>query len=212
MQCPLCHSIRARLLANTNNRQYFECQHCHLSLLDPAYRLDANTERTHYLTHNNDPADTGYRAFLGQLAKPLAEQLPAGASGLDYGSGPTLSLMLRERGFQMTDFDPYFAPDAGALAHRYDFITCFETAEHFYNPAAEFERFRQLLKPGGRLGVLTHLRNPADTFADWYYHRDPIHVCFYQMTTMHWIAGQYGWTVQSPLKNVVLFYAFQQQG
>jgi len=207
MQCPLCHSTRTGLLADTNNQLYFECRDCQLAFLDPAYRLDANAERAHYLTHNNDPADVGYRAFLDQLARPLTDQLPAGASGLDYGAGPgpTLSLMMRERGFVMTDYDPYFAPDAEVLERCYDFITCSETAEHFFNPAKEFERFRQILRPGGWLGVMTQLRNPADSFTDWYYNRDPTHVCFYQMTTMHWIAEQFGWSVQSPYKNVVLF-------
>jgi len=212
MQCPLCHSSRASLLADINNRRYFECRDCELAFLDPAHRLDADAERTHYLTHNNDPADVGYRTFLDQLARPLSEQLPVGASGLDYGSGPgtTMSLMLRERGFAMTDYDPFFAPDINVLEHRYDFITCSETAEHFFDPATEFERFRQLLRPGGWLGLMTQIRLPDDSFTDWYYHRDPTHVCFYQLVTMEWIADYFGWTVQSPCKNVALFRANKQ--
>jgi len=207
MQCPLCHSSRASLLADINNRRYFECRDCELAFLDPAHRLDANTEQTHYLTHNNDPADAGYRTFLDQLARPLVEQLPVGASGLDYGSGsgPTMSFMLRERGFHMTDYDPYFAADAEALQNRYDFITCSETAEHFYNPAAEFDRFRHILRPGGWLGILTQLRNPAHSFTDWYYHRDPTHVCFYQLATMQWLANHHGWRILVPATNVCLF-------
>jgi len=209
MQCPLCHTSRASFLADSNNRHYFECQVCQLAFLDPAHRLDAAAERTHYLTHNNDPADAGYRTFLDQLARPLSEQLPVGASGLDYGSGPgaTMSSMLRERGFAMTDYDPFFAPDIDVLEHRYDFITCSETAEHFFDPATEFERFRQLLTPGGWLGLMTQIRLPDDSFTDWYYHRDPTHVCFYQLATMGWIADYFGWTVQTPYKNVVLFCA-----
>jgi hypothetical protein len=114
--------------------------------------------------------------------------------------------MLEELGFRMDIYDPFFAPQIDVLERTYDFITCTETVEHFYQPGAEFQKFDELLRRTGWLGVMTEiLENDAD-FATWWYHREPTHVCFYKRETMVWIATQYTWEVEHPRKNVTLFY------
>ncbi|HEX2092860.1 MAG TPA: class I SAM-dependent methyltransferase [Longimicrobiaceae bacterium] len=175
--------------------------------MDPADRPEAAAEREHYGTHRNDPADPGYRAFLDRLAAPLAERLPPGARGLDYGSGPgpTLPVMLRERGFPMEVYDPFFAPDPTPLGRAYDFITCTETIEHFHSPADELDRLDRMLRPGGWLGVMTELFTGERAFGEWRYARDPTHVCFYRPETVEWIAARHGWALEVPGRNVVLF-------
>ena len=207
VQCPLCYVYQVNLIADVNNRDYFECSVCQLVFLSPAQRPDPAAERAHYNTHENDPKDQRYRAFLNQLAAPLIDRLPAHAQGLDYGSGPgpTLSVMLREQGFDMEIYDPFFAPDITVLQQTYGFITCSETAEHFFMPAVEFGRLNQILRPGGWLGILTQMREPEHEFSAWHYIRDPTHVCFYNTDTMHWIAKHFGWILHTPQKNVVLF-------
>ena len=157
-------------------------------------RLSAEAERAHYLTHENDPADPRYRAFLGQLWQPLRERLPAGAHGLDYGSGPgpTLHRMAAEDGFPCAHYDPFFTPDPSCLDRTYAFVTCSETAEHFHRPAREFARLGKLLQPGGWLGVMTERLPAAASFPEWYYLRDPTHVCFYAEETFRWIAANFG--------------------
>jgi hypothetical protein len=205
--CPLCGSERTRLFAHSGPRSYFDCGVCRLAHLAPRQRLAAGAERRHYETHENDPSDAAYRAFLERLAAPMAAQLPAGARGLDYGAGPgpTLSVMLEERGFPMAIYDPIYAPDRGALRQTYDFISCSETVEHFFSPSEEFERLQRLLWPGGCLGVMTPLLMDDCVFESWYYARDPTHVCFYRPATMHWLAERHGWTVSFPSRNVILF-------
>ncbi len=175
--------------------------------LAPEQRPASTAERQHYATHENDPADTRYRAFLDRLALPLVERVPAGAEGLDYGAGPgpTLSVMLAERGFRTAVYDPFFAPDPGPLRRSYDFITCTEVVEHFHSPADEFDRLNRLLRPGGWLGVMTEMLREGRAFADWHYIRDPTHVCFYRPATMVWIATRFGWTIEFVHRNVVLF-------
>lgn len=128
-------------------------------------------------------------------------------TGLDYGCGPgpTLSVMLEERGFAMEIYDPFFAPEAGVLQRCYDFITCTETVEHFHSPADEFNQLNRLLRPGSWLGVMTEMMPEEGAFADWYYVRDPTHVCFYRRQTMDWLARNYGWSAQFPHRNVALF-------
>jgi hypothetical protein len=163
-------------------------------------------ERARYEQHQNDPADQDYRAFLRRLVSPLVERLPPGAEGLDYGAGPgpTISVMLEELGHPTAVYDPYFAPDTGVLERTWDFITCTETAEHFFSPRAELDRLDALLRPGGWLGIMTEMRDPDRPFVSWWYVRDPTHVCFYERATMEWIANAYGWSLEQPHRNVFL--------
>lgn len=169
-------------------------------------RLDPIGERKRYETHENDSGDPGYRRFLARLADPLVALLSPGATGLDYGSGPgpTLSVMLEEKGFLMSIYDPFFAPDRAALSRTYDFITCTETVEHFFDPGDEFERLSGLLRSGGRLALMTEILG-AQEFDQWRYVRDATHVSFYRSTTMEWLASHFGWSIERPEATVVFF-------
>lgn len=205
--CPLCGSERVRPFERAHGRRYLECETCRLVHLAPEDRLDPAAERAHYGTHENDPADPGYRAFLDRLAAPLVARLPAGAEGLDYGSGPgpALARMLAERGFPTRVYDPFFAPDRAVLHAAYDFVACTETAEHFFFPGDEFARLAGLLRPGGLLAVMTQMLPEAGSLAGWRYARDPTHACFYRPATMEWIACRFGLSLESPRPDVVLF-------
>ena len=205
--CPLCGTAPAHEPAVVHGRSYFDCDTCGLTFMHPSQRPDADAERARYETHRNDPGDPGYRAFLARLMDPLLERVAAGAAGLDYGSGPgpALSRMLTERGRPTLDYDPFFANDASLLERTYDFVTCTETAEHFFEPAAEFDRLDRLLRPGAWLGVMTTMRDDARAFAEWWYMRDTTHVCFYRPRTMEWIAAAHRWTLELPAPNVALF-------
>ncbi len=205
--CPLCGSRGTRPFAEAHGRRYLECGVCRLVHLAPADRLDAAAERVHYGTHRNDPADPGYRAFLDRLALPLAERLAPGAEGLDFGCGPgpALAAMLRERGFRVDVYDPFFAPDPEPLGRDYDFVACTETAEHFFRPGEEFRRLGGLLRPGGWLGVMTEWLPEDRPFGEWRYARDPTHACFYRPATLEWIAARHGWRLEVPRPGVALF-------
>lgn len=207
VSCPLCHAASPPDFAAREGRRYLRCTSCRLTFLHPAQRLDASAERARYAEHNNDPDDPGYQAFLGKLATPLGARLSPGARGLDYGSGPgpTLSRMLTGAGFPTRIWDPFFAPDPTVLEDRYDFITCSETAEHFYAPGDEFRRLDALLLPGGWLGLMTGILHPDQDFGTWWYVRDPTHVAFYAPETLEWIARHHGWALDVLGPTVVLF-------
>jgi 2-polyprenyl-3-methyl-5-hydroxy-6-metoxy-1,4-benzoquinol methylase len=169
-------------------------------------RPTAEEERAQYGHHENDTADPRYRRFLSRLAEPLMGKLSPGFEGLDYGCGPgpALAAMLGEAGHRMEVYDPFFAPHTSPLERTYDFITCTEVAEHFHNPAVEFDRLDALLRPGGWLGIMTCFQTDDRLFADWHYRKDPTHVVFYREATFHVISGQRGWACESPAKDVVL--------
>ena len=207
MTCPLCLNPGPGAFATVDDVAYRRCATCDLVFAEPMYHLSPAVERARYETHQNDPRDAGYRTFLDRMAGPLIERLAPGARGLDYGSGPgpTLSFMLEERGFPTRTYDPFFAPDPEPLEQRYDFVTCTETAEHFFEPFREFEMLDRLLRPGGWLGVMTGVLTDDIDFTSWWYARDPTHVAFYAPETLEWIADRFRWTLDRPSTNVALF-------
>lgn len=207
MRCPLCEGTALAELARVEDLPYLRCARCRLTFLHPDHRLPPGQERARYEEHENDPADPRYRAFLDRLAGPLAARLAPGMEGLDYGSGPgpTLSRMLEERGFPMEIWDPFFAPDPAPLERRYDFVTCTETAEHFFEPGEELRRLDGLLRRPGWLALMTRVLEDDEGFSEWWYVRDPTHVSFYRPETLEWIALARGWSLERPRTHVALF-------
>ena len=186
---------------------FWECAECDLAFVPPEFHLSESDEVERYLMHENDPADSGYRRFLSRLWDVLRPRLSVGDAGLDFGCGPgpALAQMMREDGYEVSLYDPYFFPDRSALDQRYDFVTCTETAEHLRAPMETFRLIDSLLAPGGWLGVMTGMLEDRAEFASWYYQRDPTHVAFYTKRTMSWLAETMGWNVEFPAPNVTLF-------
>jgi SAM-dependent methyltransferase len=188
-------------------RRYARCATCTLLFLDPAQRPSPADEARRYARHENAPDDAGYRAFLDRLCAPLAARLRPGAAGLDFGCGPSpvLGAMLTAAGFPTESYDPLFHPDASLLERRYDFVACCEVLEHVHQPAATLDRFARLLGGGGVLGVMTRFYGVEQPFEQWWYRRDPTHVCFYAESTMRWMAARRGWSLSVPAPHVALF-------
>jgi len=190
------------------NYEYWRCQNCEATFLDPSQLPDSSVEHAQYRLHQNEVNDEGYRTFLMRLASPLLERLPPGSSGLDYGCGPgpALAAMLAEAGHRMAVYDPLFFDDPKVLEAQYDFITCTEVVEHFHNPFEEFNLLDGLLKPGGCLAVMTTFQTNDAAFAGWHYHRDPTHVVFYRERTFQTIAARHRWRCEFPCANVALLH------
>lgn len=187
-------------------RDYWRCDACQATFLDPAARPTRAEEYDQYLLHKNDPDDPSYRGFLSRLADPLLARLAPGSRGLDYGCGPgpALAAMLREAGHAVSLYDPFFRQDAAVLAGTYDFIACTEVAEHFHRPAEEFGRLDGMLRPGGWLAVMTCFQTDDARFADWHYRKDPTHVVFYREATLRMIAARRNWSCEIPAKDIAL--------
>lgn len=205
MDCPLCAGRSVPF--HRTDRDFLRCGTCALTFVPAAQHAPPADERARYETHRNSPDDAGYRAFLDRLLVPLAAALAPGTRGLDYGSGPgpTASVMMRERGFVMRDYDPFFAADEEALSGSYDFVVCTEVVEHFRRPAENVEILDGLLVPGGTLGVLTGVLEDDASFPGWWYHHDLTHIAFYRPETLAWIARRFGWTLERPSRDAALF-------
>jgi SAM-dependent methyltransferase len=205
--CTLCDSPPPPTTRMAFARHFLDCPNCGLVRAVPDDLPSPEVERARYATHENDPADARYRAFLDRLAIPLGEHLPLGARGLDFGCGPgpTLSRMLTERGWPTAEWDPFFAPDRTLLEERWDFVTCSEVLEHLHHPRRTLEQISALLRSRGWLGVMTEVFDDQVDFATWWYVRDPTHVAFYRPGTLAWIAEHFGWSLERPARNVALY-------
>ena len=206
MICPLCQSNHCLSFAQIEGLDYFRCQNCQLTFLDPNQLPDAEAERRHYDLHENDPADPRYRDWLDRLAIPLGQRLASGSQGLDFGCGPgpALAQMLSERGHTMRLYDPVYAADVSALQRDYDFVTCTEVVEHFHRPGEMFALLDKLVRPGGWLGIMTSLLEDNIDFQSWHYRRDPTHVSFYSRASLVWLARLYHYKPLFFSQNIVL--------
>ena len=207
MICIVCKNQKVSVFTNIKQKRYWNCSYCEVIFLDKEFYLNSNDEYKHYLTHNNDVNDERYKKFLTNLMLPLIDRIKLKSIGLDYGCGPgpALSLMLREKGYQMFNYDPFFHPKKSNLLKKYDFISCSETVEHFHNPFYEFTRFNELLNDGGIIGIMTNFHSKENIFENWYYIKDPTHVVFYSKNTFLIIAKMFKWDCEFLNNNLVFF-------
>jgi len=206
--CPLCLSANTGHFFRDQLRDYLRCDHCNLVFVPQQFHLSPADEMAQYDLHENNPDDSGYRKFLGRLADPLVERLPANAQGLDFGCGPgpCLSVMLEEQGHSVALYDLFYANYKKLLEDaEYDFITATEVIEHLSKPMDELQRLWGLLKPGGYLGLMTKLVANADKFANWHYKTDPTHISFFSEKTFEYLGQQWGSAPEIIGADVIIF-------
>ncbi|MCW8333186.1 class I SAM-dependent methyltransferase [Vibrio paucivorans] len=188
--CPLCHNPTVTHYHSDKRRDYLQCDNCELVFVDPSQRLEANEEKAHYDLHENDPSDMGYRKFLSRIADPITERIQPNSHGLDFGCGPgpTLSLMLQERGHDIELYDIYYHPNQVVLEKAYDFMTATEVIEHLYEPDKVWQQWLNLVKPGGWIGLMTKMVIDKEAFATWHYKNDVTHVIFFSRRIFQYLA------------------------
>ena len=194
-------------------KAYHHCLECDLMQMTEEDRLGTEAEKARYLQHNNSIRSQGYTAFLERLIVPTIAELERKgkkadmARGLDFGSGPypMMAELMAERGFILELYDPIFAPRnrQDLLATAFDYVLCCETAEHFYRPFEEFELMTKLLAPDGIIAIMTSLRRPDSSIANWHYAQDETHVALYSEKTMYWIARRFNLRIRYPANGVI---------
>jgi SAM-dependent methyltransferase len=190
LNCPLCDAPAKPFY----QERYHQCSNCESVFLDPQFYLSPEEEKKRYQLHNNDVNDPAYQKFVRPIVDAVASRVKKGSSGLDFGSGPgpVTAKLLRELGYAVELYDPYFHNVPENLGKQYNFISCCEVIEHFHDPQKEFNLLKKLLKPGGILLCKTDLLTPRQDFGKWYYKNDPTHVFFYQLKGLDFIKTQKG--------------------
>jgi SAM-dependent methyltransferase len=191
MTCPLCANSAIPFLGD----RFYTCLQCEAIFRPTEHLPDPETEKKRYDFHQNHLGDEGYRSFVRPLVDALISEQQTAAIGLDFGCGPVSVIrdMLQELPCEWIGYDPFYFPDKQALQLSYDVIVCCEVVEHFHHPSRSFRTLCQLLKPGGRLYLMTHLYDRSIDFASWYYKNDVTHVFFYRQTTMEFIGQHFDW-------------------
>jgi SAM-dependent methyltransferase len=196
MNCPLCNN-KAVFFLSVNLIGFWKCENCGLIYKEPHSRLNRDIEKKRYLFHQNSIADRGYIDFLNQLIIPLLNFVRPEDSGLDFGCGhtPVLSEILKINSYNCDVYDPFFFPNAD-FSKKYDFIVSTEAFEHFFYPEKELRLISSILKPNAILGIMTELYDQISDFHNWYYHKDPTHVCFFGNKSMKFICKKYGYIIE----------------
>lgn len=189
-QCPLCESEAEFFYQH----KYLSCPECHSLFKHPRLLPSIEEEKNRYTLHDNDVNDPKYQKFVSPITDLIFDHFTPLDLGLDFGcgTGPVISKMLSENGFEVLQYDPLFCNNKKLLEQKYDYIICCEVIEHFHKPNKEFALLRSLLKEGGRLYCKTHPFDESIDFENWYYKEDETHVFFYQVKTFEWIKEKFG--------------------
>lgn len=162
--------------------------------MDKLHYPSPEAEKSRYQEHLNDVNDAGFRKFVSPITTYVTEHFdPADSIGLDFGSGtaPVLSTVLKDLGYTIHLYDPFFSPQSDVLDLKYDYIACCEVIEHFHNPLLEFESLKNMLKPSGYLLCMTRLYHDQYPFKNWYYRRDPTHTFIFRNETIRFVAERF---------------------
>jgi cyclopropane fatty-acyl-phospholipid synthase-like methyltransferase len=168
--------------------------------------LTSYEEKEHYQNHQNNSSDSDYRAFVQPVTNAVLQYFNNQHIGLDFGSGKDAAVVavLKERGYQIHAYDPFFLPNFNWEYQKFDFITATEVVEHLHHPLQTFEKLRDALKPNGKLFLMTELLQTETSFANWYYKNDPTHVTFYSVKTIQWLADYLGFSEIITQKRLVV--------
>ncbi len=205
IECSLCGAAAEHYL-KFREKNYYRCHHCSGIMMDPAVHLSPEAEKSRYDLHNNDVNDSGYQNFVKPLVEIISGKYSPDSAGLDYGAGPgpVAAFMLREKGFGVELYDPYYWDDPAVLYRKYNYIICSEVIEHFRKPAREFSLLRSLLQPQGLLICMTEIIDDDLNFAQWYYKNDPTHVFFYHQASLRWIQKKFDFAALETRNRIIL--------
>ncbi len=202
MECPLCSFLATKIFHRSEIRDYQVCPQCGLIFVPPQFFISKDEEVARYLEHENSLESEGYVNMFQEKIDVVAEVCPRVKTALDYGCGyePVLTALLSRAGYRAEGYDVHFFPDRG-LNSTYDLVISTETFEHFKEPGKEVCSIQKLLEPAGFLAVMTRRYPEVDgkpdlaSFSNWYYQRDPTHICFYSAKTFAWIARSNGFNI-----------------
>lgn len=177
----------------TLNLSYDVCDSCGFIYKQPSFHVNLEDEKARYLEHHNDEQNIAYKTYLEQFMTSHVYPLKGIKTILDFGSGPTplLAQLLALKGYQVTDFDPFFHNDLDYLNSTYDLIILTEVLEHIIDPLTALEHLLPLLANDGKILIMTQFRDMNEQeFLTWWYRRDITHVSFFNNNTFTFI-GEY---------------------
>lgn len=203
-RCPLCFNLTTQTCFQDKKRSFHLCMVCQLVFADAHSHLPPKHK-------NNNRASTNkkqkkHSIFITEFIKQLSTELDQPLLGLSYGCQVPKETndLIEQSGHQIAQFDPICSTNTQALTRHYDFISCYQSLEHFSQPAREWQQFSGLLKPQGWLAISTRLLTNEEAFAKWHHKNNHLHVCFYQNSTFKYLAEHYGFELKFATDELIL--------
>jgi SAM-dependent methyltransferase len=191
MNCSLCNNTNTEQKTDKQGKIYNICTYCGLIQLDKKYLLSKESEKKRYLLHENSKKNKAYVSYLKNIIEnSIAPFLKTGIRLLDFGCGPEMTWadLLKQKGYHVSTFDPYFDNNNKWRNKTFDAITAIEVFEHLISPGKELSDLSKCLKTGNFLIIRTMLHNNDwNNFLKWWYKTDSTHVSFYSETTINFI-------------------------
>jgi len=204
--CPLCNSQSSDFFKD-KFRKYFLCSKCKAIFVDILDLPDENSEFSRYEEHNNDVNDVRYQDFVRPIVNKILTNFSIDNSGLDFGAGngPVISKLLKEKDYNILQYDPFYHNNPELLKSKYDYIVCCEVVEHFHYPVKDFKLLKNMLTDNGKLYVMTSIYNDNIDFKTWFYKNDRTHVIFYQVDTLNYICNHFNFSDIKIEGNLITF-------
>jgi len=185
--CPVCGTPSPSFTDVQLACVTYHCPSCELIFKDESCFPTEAQERKKYGEHNNTLENEGYVAMFKQFIDfTLSHTARPVKRVLDFGSGPApvLAELLRRRGFDVAVYDKHFAPRPPDENAEFDLITSTEVIEHIADPMQALRYLKSHLAPGGTIALMTQFHDNSEAFyLNWWYRRDPTHLCFFTPKT-----------------------------
>jgi len=197
------------MIDGPNKKAFLCCKICNLVFSETRFVPSLKEQKKRYIQPNNGVQYTVYLNSLNLVIEQTTPLLSKEMTGLDFDCGPTpvIGTLLEKQGINCINYDPIYFNEIPE--GQYDFIFANECFEHFFFPAKEIRKIKDLLKPNGYLIVITEKWNSSTVFTKWPFAKDSMHVSFYHSDSFQYIAAKYGFTA-CPSKNQKVFI-FQKQ-
>jgi hypothetical protein len=191
MKCGICSSGTTELIDKKTGHIYHSCLECEFIFLAEAHILSPAEERERYALHENTLQNAGYVAMFEQFIETAVRPfIHRNGSILEYGSGPgpVLATLLKQKGYCVDIYDPYFAPEKVHLNKTYNLITLTEVIEHVRDPLTLISDLKSHLSGTAYIAIMTEFNHRPEMFLSWYYRLDPTHISFFTARTFERLA------------------------
>lgn len=190
-ECKICKDTTTKIWDKQFDINYFYCSGCQFIFMEEDKIISPKEEVAIYKQHNNTLENEGYVNMFKDFIRENIQPYPVDIKkALDFGSGPgpVLAQLLREEGFEVDIYDPYFSPLKVYEGKEYQLITSTEVFEHLKNPLETAALLKRHMSDKGLLVVMTQFHPGPEEFKDWWYRRDPTHISFFVPQTFKVIA------------------------
>lgn len=234
--CPICASLAtlydvvdfnkscngARFLPLSGMPIYYViCENCNFCYSPEIYQWDKSKfakyiYNSEYIRVDPDYVQKRPQENFSRIEEIFSILKEKNYSHLDYGGGNgTLSLLLKNNGWNSTSYDPFENSEASIQSlGKFDFITAFEVFEHVPDVNTLLENLSQLIKPQGMIyfstGISDHEILKDGRLTWWYASPRNGHISLFSNKSLEILAEKHAFKIQKYQGGLVLAKDFSE--